>query len=97
MKCINCGSDSIEVDHSKGSSYCTSCGFVAEEDHVVSDVAFDNTKVMGTFVNDFQNGPSFLKNRHGNFICDSRQYRINKANQEIQNIAEKLSKLYFYF
>jgi transcription initiation factor TFIIIB Brf1 subunit/transcription initiation factor TFIIB len=92
MKCSNCNSRSIEVDETKGNSYCTNCGFVADEHHVVSNVAFENTKVVGTFVSGNHEGPSFLRNRHGNYICDSRQYRINKAFQEIQTIAEKLSK-----
>lgn len=93
MKCNNCGSRSIEIDYTKGNSFCIDCGYVAEEDHVVAEVTFDNTKVVGTFISDNQSGPSFLKNRHGNYICDSRQYRLNKAYQEIQSIAEKLSKL----
>ncbi len=92
MKCSNCGSNKIEIDYTKGNSYCTDCGLVTEEDHVVSDVAFDNTKVVGTFVTDHQAGNSYLRNKHGNYICDSRQHRINKANQEIQLIADKLSK-----
>lgn len=92
MKCANCGLSCIEADFTKGSSHCINCGFVAEEDNMVADVSFENTKVMGTFVTDYQTGPSFLKNRHGNYICDSRQYRITKAYQEIHSIAEKLSK-----
>jgi transcription initiation factor TFIIIB Brf1 subunit/transcription initiation factor TFIIB len=92
MQCAKCRSFNIEVDFTKGNSYCTNCGLISDDQHVVSDVAFENTKAVGSFIADNQIGPSFLKNRHGNYICDSRQYRINKAYQEIQNIAQKLSK-----
>jgi transcription factor IIIB subunit 2 len=91
MRCSSCGSTNIETDYTKGNSYCTTCGVIADEDHVISDVAFDNTKVIGTFVSDHRNGTSYLRNKHGSYICDSRQHRINKAYQEIQTIADKLT------
>ena len=92
MNCSNCDSPNIETDHSKGSSICLNCGFVTDEGNIVADVSFDNTKVVGTFVSNFQNGPLFLKNKHYNYFYDSRQSRINNANQEIINIADKLCK-----
>ena len=90
MKCKECNSTFIETDYNKGSTYCLNCNVVCDEINIVSDVCFDNTKVIGTFVSDNQHSSS-LKNKHGNYICDSRQSRINKANQEIICIAEKLS------
>ncbi len=92
MICKNCGSKQIENDTTKGNSYCTNCGFIIEENHIVSDITFDNTQLIGTFVTDHQAGASYLRNKHGNFICDSRQHRINKAYQEIMSIANILSK-----
>ena len=95
MKCNHCGSKNIETDCAKGSSYCLGCGFVVDEVNIVSDITFDNTKVVGTFVSNLQGGSSFLKNKHGNYICDSKHSRMNKAYQEISNIADKLSKVFF--
>lgn len=92
MKCDNCGSTNIETDLSKGSTHCLNCGTVADDFNIVSDVAFDNTKVVGTFIAEHQNGSAFIKNKHGNFIGDSRQSRIKKAHQEIVSIGEKLCK-----
>ena len=95
MKCIYCNQYKVEVDHVRGNTICTGCGLVNDETNIVADISFDNTKVMGTFVSDAQIGQSFLKNRHGNYIGDSRHSRITKANQEIVSIGEKLSKFYF--
>ena len=47
-----CGSDNIIYDNARGDSVCINCGNVMEENAVVSDIAFENTKVLGTFVGD---------------------------------------------
>lgn len=51
MKCKNCGSLNIESDKTRGDSFCIDCGCVLEENMVVNDVAFEESKVVGTFVN----------------------------------------------
>ena len=51
MTCKNCGSSSIETDKTRGGSFCLDCGCVLEQKMVVNDVAFEESKVMGTFVN----------------------------------------------
>ena len=92
MKCSNCHRNTLEVDGSRGNTVCRSCGFVNDETNIVADISFDNTKAIGTFVSEAQGGQTFLKNRHGNYIGDSRQSRINKAYQEIVSIGEKLGR-----
>ena len=96
MKCSNCKSTKLETDTAKGNTYCSKCGLVSEEVNIVSDINFDNTKVVGKFVNDYHSGPSGLKNKHGHLLTDSRQTRINNANKKIVNIAEKLCKFNFF-
>jgi transcription factor IIIB 90 kDa subunit len=52
MKCPNCGSNNSIKDASRGDTICGDCGNVLEENEVVCDVAFENTKVVGSFVTD---------------------------------------------
>jgi transcription initiation factor TFIIIB Brf1 subunit/transcription initiation factor TFIIB len=51
MKCKNCSSINIETDKTRGDCFCLDCGYVLEENMVVNDVAFEESKVVGTFVN----------------------------------------------
>ena len=51
MSCRNCSSTNIETDKTRGDSFCLDCGHVLEENMVVNDVAFEESKVVGTFVN----------------------------------------------
>ena len=97
MKCTNCGSNDVERDPSRGDTICKNCGKVLEENAVVFDVAFENTKVVGTFVSDGgMGGVSFAKNRHGNPMIDSGTIRLNKAYRTIQSIASRLGNYIFY-
>jgi transcription initiation factor TFIIIB Brf1 subunit/transcription initiation factor TFIIB len=93
MKCNNCGSSNIIKDASRGDTVCGSCGQVLEESEVVFDVAFENTKVVGTFISENMTGFTFTKNKHGTPIIDSSQIRLNKAYREIQKLASALCKL----
>ncbi|XP_078050839.1 brf RNA polymerase III subunit [Augochlora pura] len=54
-KCRNCGSTDIETDPSRGDAVCTECGFVLEDQLIVSETAFKETPsgnmmVLGQFV-----------------------------------------------
>ncbi len=95
MKCHNCGSSNSVKDASRGDTVCADCGAVLEESEVVCDVAFENTKVVGSFVTDQIGGFSFTKNKHGNPMLESSEIRRSKAYNEIQKLASQLSN-YIY-
>jgi transcription initiation factor TFIIIB Brf1 subunit/transcription initiation factor TFIIB len=52
MQCPHCNSKDIESDQTRGDVICRNCGNVLEETLVVNEVAFENTKVLGTFISD---------------------------------------------
>ena len=56
MHCSNCGSKDIESDNTRGDTVCRNCGKVLEENLVVNEVSFENTKVLGTFISDQMGG-----------------------------------------
>ena len=56
MRCNKCLSTSIHYDSTRGDSVCTNCGIVLEENAVVSDITFDNTKVVGMFIGENHHG-----------------------------------------
>jgi transcription initiation factor TFIIIB Brf1 subunit/transcription initiation factor TFIIB len=95
MKCTNCGSNNSIKDSGRGDTVCGDCGKVLEESEVVCDVAFENTKVVGSFVTDQIGGFSFTKNRHGNLMLESSEIRRSKAYSEIQKLASNLCKNIF--
>lgn len=92
MKCHKCGSTCSVKDSSRGDTTCGQCGLVLEESEVVCDVAFENTKVVGSFVTDQIGGFSFSKNKHGNPMLESSEIRRSKAYHEIQKLASQMSK-----
>lgn len=56
MRCINCSSTNVHYDPTKGDSVCTKCGTVLEENAVVADITFENTKAVGMFVGENHHG-----------------------------------------
>lgn len=89
MKCTRCNSTNIIKDATRGDTVCGSCGQVLEESEVVFDVAFEDTKVVGTFVNENYAGGSFGKSK-GSMMLDSSVIRLNKAYKLISHIASRL-------
>ncbi|XP_076235202.1 brf RNA polymerase III subunit [Calliopsis andreniformis] len=60
-KCRNCGSTEIETDPARGDAVCTECGFVLEDQLIVSETAFKETPsgnmmVLGQFVSSDSTG-----------------------------------------
>lgn len=54
-KCCNCGSTNIETDPARGDAVCTKCGFVLEDQLIVSETTFEESSsghmmVLGQFV-----------------------------------------------
>lgn len=43
-KCKFCGSADIETDSARGHAVCTSCGFLLEDNIIVSEVTFEEGK-----------------------------------------------------
>jgi transcription initiation factor TFIIIB Brf1 subunit/transcription initiation factor TFIIB len=91
MKCTRCGSTNNEKNHTRGETICMDCGQVLEEGEVVFDVAFENTKVVGTFVGEGGAG-SYIRNRRGHAIIDSSHIRLTRAYRVISSTASKLCK-----
>ena len=50
MRCNICKSTNIHYDSARGDSVCTNCGVVLEENAVVADIEFGNTKALGVFI-----------------------------------------------
>ncbi len=90
MKCRFCGSSNTVKDQARADTVCADCGKVLEESEVICDVAFENTKVVGTFISEHMTGFTFTKNKHGTPIIDSSQIRLSRAYKEIQKIASAL-------
>ncbi|KAJ8673119.1 hypothetical protein QAD02_004381 [Eretmocerus hayati] len=60
-KCKNCGSTNIETDPARGDAVCTECGFVLEDQIIVSETAFEETPsgnmmMLGQFVSNESSG-----------------------------------------
>ncbi|OXU25977.1 hypothetical protein TSAR_004101 [Trichomalopsis sarcophagae] len=60
-KCKNCGSTNIETDPARGDAVCTECGFVLEDNIIVSETTFEETPsgnmmMIGSFVSNESSG-----------------------------------------
>lgn len=60
-KCKNCGSTNIETDPARGDAVCTECGFVLEDNIIVSETTFEespagNMMMIGQFVSNESSG-----------------------------------------
>lgn len=60
-KCKQCGSTNIETDPARGDAVCTECGFVLEDQLIVSETAFEETPsgnmmMLGQFVSNESSG-----------------------------------------
>lgn len=49
MKCSNCGSGDIHSDGSRGIKTCFNCHKTLEDAMIVSELAFTDSNVVGTF------------------------------------------------
>lgn len=96
--CPYCHKSDINRDLSKGSIFCINCSFVLDESNIENTaLQFEDDKITGTRMSKSQLNTSFLKNKHGNLIGDSKESRNIKAFHEINNIAEKLCKCLFEY
>ena len=60
MRCNNCLSTNVYYDPTRGDSICTKCGIVLEENAVVADITFENTKAVGMFIGENHHSKSLI-------------------------------------
>ncbi|KAI3629629.1 hypothetical protein MIR68_011064 [Amoeboaphelidium protococcarum] len=102
MPCESCPGSIIEYDSTTGSSYCTSCGVVVEENTITSEVTFieggdGSSRMIGQFVAQDRTGlrSLTLRNRRIN-ASQSREETIANAKRKIQEVAYALKGLNDY-
>ncbi|XP_034950050.1 transcription factor IIIB 90 kDa subunit [Chelonus insularis] len=98
-KCRNCGSNEIETDPARGDAVCTACGFVLEDQLIVSETTFEETSsgnmvVLGQFVaNDSTGGPTGFGGGTAGFRVngkESREITIQNARNGITHLCQQL-------
>ncbi|XP_076655247.1 brf RNA polymerase III subunit [Halictus rubicundus] len=95
-KCRNCGSTDIETDPSRGDAVCTECGFVLEDQLIVSETAFKETPsgnmmVLGQFVaNDSTGGATGFGAAYHVNGKESRGITLQNARKGITHLCMQL-------
>ncbi|KAL3786055.1 hypothetical protein HJC23_003903 [Cyclotella cryptica] len=91
--CPNCGSHSIESLGPSGSSVCTDCGIIVEENAIVSSIEFaEGAGGTSTMVGQFVGNNSRGLNRGGQygFSRQSRENTLASGKRRIQDVAALL-------
>uniref|UniRef100_A0A6V7JZB6 B-related factor 1 n=1 Tax=Bracon brevicornis TaxID=1563983 RepID=A0A6V7JZB6_9HYME len=95
-KCKNCGSTEIETDPARGDAVCTQCGFVLEDQLIVSETTFEETSsgnmtIVGQFVASDSTGAAtgFGASYHVNGK-ESREITIQNARKGISHLCQQL-------
>lgn len=91
--CPNCGSHSIESLGPSGSSVCTDCGIIVEENAIVSSIEFaEGAGGTSTMVGQFVGSNSRGLNRGGQygFSRQSRENTLASGKRSIQDVAALL-------
>ncbi|EDQ93063.1 uncharacterized protein MONBRDRAFT_19306, partial [Monosiga brevicollis MX1] len=87
--CHSCGSSSVEEDESRGTTTCTVCGAIIEDNLIVSEVTFTEDRgVVERFV-DADGRGAFNSGAYGGYR-DSRQTTIANGRALIQQLANKM-------
>ncbi|XP_053984946.1 transcription factor IIIB 90 kDa subunit isoform X2 [Hylaeus volcanicus] len=95
-KCRNCGSTDIETDPARGDAVCTECGFVLEDQLIVSETAFKETPsgnmmVLGQFVaNDSTGGATGFGAAYHVSGKESRGITLQNARKGITHLCMQL-------
>ncbi|KAG7197042.1 hypothetical protein KM043_017572 [Ampulex compressa] len=95
-KCRNCGSTDIETDPARGDAVCTECGFVLEDQLIVSETAFKETPsgnmmVLGQFVaNDSTGGATGFGATYHVSGKESRGITLQNARKGITHLCMQL-------
>ncbi|CCD23131.1 transcription factor TFIIIB subunit BRF1 NDAI_0B00970 [Naumovozyma dairenensis CBS 421] len=95
--CKSCKGTEFERDHSNANSdlVCKSCGFVSEDNPIVSEVTFGETSagaavVQGSFIGAGQSHASFMSHG-GSSALDSRENTLNNARRKLRAVSHALS------
>ncbi|XP_047366669.1 transcription factor IIIB 90 kDa subunit [Vespa velutina] len=95
-KCRNCGSIDIETDPARGDAVCTECGFVLEDQLIVSETTFEespsgNMMVLGQFVaNDSTGGATGFGAAYHVSGKESRGITLQNARKGITHLCMQL-------
>ncbi|XP_043249900.1 transcription factor IIIB 90 kDa subunit isoform X2 [Colletes gigas] len=95
-KCRNCGSTEIETDPARGDAVCTECGFVLEDQLIVSEASFKETPsgnmmVLGQFVaNDSTGGATGFGAAYHVNGKESRGITLQNARKGITHLCMQL-------
>jgi transcription factor IIIB 90 kDa subunit len=94
VNCKYCGGTVIEQDPQQGTSFCTHCGCVIEENAIVSDVTFTETSggqsvLTGKFVPATTGTASFTGPR-GLYTRESREITLSNGRSKMQAMATAL-------
>lgn len=93
--CKKCGSNEIEVDRARGTTYCTNCGNVLEESIIVSEVQIEEgagggCNVIGQFVG--SGDTRGISSIHGlqNTLRESKEITLQNGRRLINEMASQL-------
>ncbi|RNA42394.1 transcription factor IIIB 90 kDa subunit-like isoform X1 [Brachionus plicatilis] len=93
--CNKCGSNEIEVDRARGTTYCTNCGNVLEESIIVSEVQMEEgagggCNVIGQFVS--SGDTRAISSIHGlqNTLRESKEITLQNGRRLINEMASQL-------
>ncbi|CAH1764043.1 268_t:CDS:2 [Entrophospora sp. SA101] len=84
MACTNCGGNGVEYDTAAGHAFCTTCGFVAEESKIVSEVTFGESSsgaaiLQGSYVGADQRRAKTVGPYRRHSRVDSREQTISNG------------------
>eukprot|EP00002_Diphylleia_rotans_P023792 TRINITY_DN4683_c0_g1_i1.p1 TRINITY_DN4683_c0_g1~~TRINITY_DN4683_c0_g1_i1.p1 ORF type:complete len:581 (-),score=124.31 TRINITY_DN4683_c0_g1_i1:281-2023(-) len=93
QKCPKCGSSEIDYDPTRGDSCCVDCGFVVEQNTIISEVTFienanGSASAVGRFVSNTSTGGAFAG--LGGMGRDSREITLANGRRKITQIAHSM-------
>ncbi|VDP01956.1 unnamed protein product [Soboliphyme baturini] len=93
--CKHCSSSDLDKDPARGDTVCKNCGTVLEENAIVSEVEFQESRgggqsMVGQFVSADSYTISSVGGNHTIYNRSSRELTIQKARKGIQRIASQL-------
>ncbi|CAG2180015.1 unnamed protein product, partial [Oppiella nova] len=95
VTCGNCGSNEVEFESSRGDTYCTSCGFVIDQNCIVSEVLFsEGTHGSAHIIGQRHDTESAFKSFSIGGILgagrESRQVTLMNAKRRIKTVCDQL-------
>lgn len=76
--CSQCGETDIEYDQARGDAVCTSCGFVLEDNIIVSEITFqEQSSGASTVVGQFVSSEGTLKQQATSYFSLGCIHTVN--------------------